>query len=76
MLSILKIRVTSEHVRGIVGVQTVVCGVIDPCKTWSMPHITLIKQWDCISIPVASSLDHYTTDEQVHCSGASFCKPG
>ena len=29
---------------------------------WSMHHKTLIKQWDSISIPVSSSLDHYTTN--------------
>ena len=30
---------------------------------WSMTDIILIKQWDSMSIPVSSSLDHYTSDE-------------
>ena len=30
---------------------------------WFIPHITLIKWWDSISIPVSSSLDYYTSDE-------------
>ena len=54
-------RVTAEHVRGVVGGHDMVCGVIHPCHTWSMPHITLIKQWNSMSIRVPSYLYHYTT---------------
>jgi hypothetical protein len=44
---------------------------------WYMPHITLMKQWDNISIPASSLSDHYTTDE-VHGSrsGIGTQQPG
>jgi hypothetical protein len=68
-----KTKVTAENVQGVVGGHAVVCGVIHPCQMWSMPHVTLIKQWGSISIHVSSSLDYYTTDDpstpsKGHCS--------
>ena len=36
-----------------------------------MPYIPLTKQWDSISIPMSSSLDHNTTDE-VHFQSLSL----
>ena len=62
-----KTRVTTDHIMGVLGGNVVVCKIIQHCQTWSMPHITLIKQWDSISIHVLSSLDYYTIDE-VQCS--------
>ena len=54
--------VTDDHIWGVLGGHDVVCGVVNPCQTWSIPHITLIGKCDSISIPVSSSLDNYTTD--------------
>ena len=45
----LRTRVTSEHVLVVVGGHAMVCGLIHPCQTYSMPHITFIKQLDSIS---------------------------
>ena len=59
----LNTRLTAEHVQGVVGGDDVVSGVVHPCHMMSVPHITLIKQLDSISIHVSSSLDHYNTDE-------------
>ena len=50
-----------------------VCGVIHPCQTWSMPHITLIDKWDSISIHLASSLDNYNIVQE-HGSSSWFQK--
>ena len=66
-----KTRVTAKHIRGVVEGHDMFCGVIHPCHMLSMPHIIHIKQWDSISIPLSSSLDHYTTGE-VHCTGSFF----
>ena len=57
-----KNRVIAYHVLGVVGGDAVLCGVIHPCQMWSVPHITLIKQWDNISMYASSSLDHYTAN--------------
>jgi len=35
---------TAEHICGVVGGHAVVCGVINPCQTWPMPHMTLIGE--------------------------------
>ena len=56
-------RVTADDVRGVVGGHDMVCVVVHPCQMWSIPHISLIKQCDSISIPVSSSLGHYRTDK-------------
>ena len=66
--------VTADHVRGAVGVYSVLCGMIYPCQIWSMPHITFIKWWDIIPRHVSSSLDHYTIGE-VHGSFAWVQEP-
>ena len=58
-------RVTAEYVWGVVGGHVMVCVTIQAYQPWSMPNITLLKQWDSISIPVLSSLDHHTTDEKL-----------
>ena len=72
-----KTSVKDEHARDVVWGHAVVCWVIHLFLTFSMPHITLIKQSGSgrIFIHVSSSLDHYTTDE-VHCAVSSFWKPG
>ena len=71
----LRPRVTAEHFQGVVCGHALVCGVIHTYQIWAMLHMTLMKQWDSISIPVSSSLEHYTTDE-IHSSGYPFRKPG
>ena len=58
-------RATTENVWGIVGGYGGVCGIVHPCQTLSMPHTTLRKEWDIISIYASSSLDHYTTDNSL-----------
>ena len=63
------IRLTSEHVWGVVGYHDVVYEAINPCHRCTIHHITLIKQRDSISIQISSFLDHYITVE-VH--GSSF----
>ena len=68
-------RVTADDVRGVVGGHDEVCGVIHPCQMWSIPHVTLIKQCDIISIPVSSSLGHSRTDK-VNYAGSFVWKPG
>ena len=53
-------RVTIEHFWSVVCGHAVEWGVIHPCHTWSMPHITLIKQLyisNCIVI--LPPLHHY-----------------
>ena len=67
--------VIAEHIWGVVGGHDNVCGVIHPCQTWSMPHITLIDKWDNISIHLSSSFYKYTTDEE-HGSSSLFQKLG
>ena len=62
-LLVLISRVTADYVWGVVGGHTMVCEVIHTYQMLHMPHITLIQQWDSISIPVLLSLYHYTTDE-------------
>ena len=71
----LKTRVTAKHVRGVVRGHNRVCGVIHPRQTWSMSHITLIKQWESISIHASLSLGHYTTGE-VHDLSSWVGEPG
>ena len=66
-----KTRVRAEYARGVIGDHAVVCGVIHHSQMWAMPHITLIKKLDSISICVSSFLGHYNTGE-VHCSGSLF----
>ena len=61
-------RVTVEHVLGVVWDLVVVCEVVHTYQTWCMPHITLMKWWDSISITGSLSLDPYTTD---HVDGSS-----
>ena len=68
-------RVTVEYVLGLVGGHDMVCGVIHPCQTLSMPHIILIKWLHSISITVSSSLHHYTTGTE-HDSFSLFQYPG
>ena len=65
--------VTTEHIRDVVGDHSMLYEVIHTLQMWSMPHVTLIKQWGSISIHVSSSLDYYTTDDpstpsKGHCS--------
>ena len=74
-LFIPKTRVTTEHVWGVVVGHAVVNGVIHPCQTCYITHITLTKQWDSTYIHESLSLDHYNTDE-VHDSSSLFRKPG
>ena len=70
-----EIRVTAEYVR---DCSSKSCNVL-----WGNPslsdlvltHVTLMKQWDSISIHVLLSWDHYTTDE-VHSSSSLYGKPG
>jgi len=58
-----KSNVTSDHVWGVVGGWAVLYRVANPFQTLSMPHTTLTKQWDSISIHASCSLDHYVTAE-------------
>ena len=66
-------RVTAGHIRGVFGVHSMGCEMMQPCHIWSMLHTRLIKQWDLICIPASSSLDPYMADE-VHCPGSFFLK--
>ena len=67
-------RNTPEHTLQVVGYRSVVYGVVHPCQILSMPHITLSKQWDSISIDASSSFDHCATTE-VHGLSSFFQKP-
>ena len=35
--------VKADHAWGVAAGDDVVCGVIHPCQTWLIPHITLMK---------------------------------
>jgi hypothetical protein len=54
----LKITVPPKSDECKVGGLVVVHGVVHPSHTLSMPHITLLQQWDSMSIQVSLSLDH------------------
>ena len=63
MIFVPKTMVTFEHVCNEVDGRDVIYGVTQRCQTWSIPYITLIKQWTTISIPTSSSLYHYNNDK-------------
>ena len=69
-----KIRGTYEHVWGVVGGDTVVCGVMRTFQKWHTSNLPHTKQCDRISIYVSLYLDHYTTDV-VHGSSSWVWKP-
>ena len=74
-LFIPKTRVTAEYVQGVVCGNTAIKEVIHLCQSWSMTHIKCMEQWESVSIPVSSSLNHNTTDE-VHGSRSWIQYPG
>ena len=65
--------IPAKHVWVVVRGYDVVNGAGHPCQIFSMPYITLSKQWDGIYIQVSSSLDHYATAD-VHDSSSWFIK--
>ena len=66
-------RLTPEDDLSVCGDHAVIYGVMVPCQTFFMPHITLIQHWVSIYIHVSMSLDHHSTAE-VYGSSSWFQK--